>query len=82
MEMKLPNYQITKLVASDVEVDVMHKSGATYWKLESGQHKKTKSFIQGMTLSKDLIRQFLLVHMHSFHSKISIKSLVYYMFYF
>ena len=40
MEMKLPNYQITKLVASDVEVDVMHKSGATYWKLEVASTKR------------------------------------------
>ena len=40
MEMKLSNYQITKLVASDVEVDVMHKSGATYWKLEVASTKR------------------------------------------
>ena len=64
--------EITKLVIGDSMLCISLRLH-----IGRGQHRKTKSFIQEMTLSKNLMRRLLLVHMDNLHSKIFIKSLVY-----
>lgn len=64
--------EIIKLVANNVEINVMHKSVTVCWKWIA---QEDKIFYRKMTLSKTLIHHLLLVHVDNLHSNVFIKAL-------